>query len=71
MLVVTDPARERPMRYALLPLLLLAGCTYVPLTNLGQCSAITNARACQEDPYVVRWDSDNPAPSGESQKTAR
>jgi hypothetical protein len=59
------------MRYALLPLLLLSGCTYVPLTNLGTCTAIANARACQENPYVVRWHSENTAPSGESQNTAR
>ena len=59
------------MRYALLPLLLLAGCTYVPLTNLGQCSATTNARACQEDPYVIKREAYPPEPSGESQKTAR
>ena len=58
------------MRYALLPLLLLAGCTYIPLTNLGPCSATTNARACQEDPYVVKRDSESTGTGGESQKTS-
>ena len=46
------------MRYACLLLLLLSGCTVVPVTrDLGPCAAITNARACQEDPYVVKRDS--------------
>jgi hypothetical protein len=59
------------MRYALLPLLVLSGCTYIPLTNLGPCTATTNARACQENPYIVKWHSESAAASGESQKTAR
>ena len=59
------------MRYALLPLLLLPGCTYVPLTNLGPCTATAHARACQENPYIVTWHSESTVPSSDSQKTAR
>jgi hypothetical protein len=53
----------------LLPLLLLPGCTIVPISYAGPCSATTNSRGCQEDPYLVRWNSDSTTPSGESQKT--
>jgi hypothetical protein len=67
---------EIPMRRALLLLLLLlslslSGCTIVPITYAGPCSGVTNARGCQEDPYVVRWGSEDSTPSGESQKTTR
>ena len=60
------------MRHVLLLLLLsLSGCTIVPISNAGPCSVVTNSRGCQEDPYVVRWDSEDSTPSGESQKTTR
>jgi hypothetical protein len=60
------------MRYALLlPLVLVSGCTIVPISYAGPCSAVTNWRGCQEQPYIVKWESDSSAPSGESQKTTR
>jgi len=61
------------MRYALLllPLLLLSGCTIVPISYAGPCSATTNWRGCQENPYVVRWHSEDTASSGGSQTTTR
>jgi hypothetical protein len=68
MLAVTALPSEKTMRFALFTLFLLSGCTYIPLADLGPCSATTNARACQEDPYVLKWDSADTAPSGESQK---
>lgn len=61
------------MRYACLLLLLLSGCTIVPVTSdLGPCAAITNARACQEKPYVVRHDSgwDTASSQGDSSQKA-
>ena len=42
----------------LLPLLLLSGCTIVPISYAGPCSGVTNSRGCQEDPYLVRWHSE-------------
>lgn len=61
------------MRYALLlPLLLLSGCTIVPIADAGPCSAVTNWRGCQYNPYyVVKSSSESTTPSGESQKTTR
>jgi len=60
------------MRYAfLLPLLLLSGCTIVPIADAGPCSAVTNWRGCQYNPYVVRRDSESTTPSGDSQTTSR
>ena len=49
---------ERPMRYVLLVSLLslLGGCTLVPIADPGPCAAVTNARGCQENPYVVKSD---------------
>jgi len=47
------------MRYALLLLSLLSllsGCTLVPIADVGPCAAVTNARGCQEKPYVVKSD---------------
>jgi len=61
------------MRYAL-PLLLLllsSGCTIVPISYAGPCSAVTNWRGCQEDPYIVKWHSDDTASTGGSQTTTR
>ena len=45
------------MRYACLLLLLLSGCTIVPIADVGPCVAISNSRGCQEKPYVVKHDS--------------
>lgn len=57
------------MRYALLPLLLLSGCTLVPIADAGPCAAVTNARGCQEKPYyIVRHESGSTAQSDSSQK---
>jgi hypothetical protein len=44
------------MRYVLLLSLLslLAGCTLVPIADAGPCAAVTNARGCQEKPYVIK-----------------
>jgi hypothetical protein len=50
------------MRYAFL-LLLLSGCTIVPIADAGPCSAVTNARGCQYDPYVVRQDAETASAS--------
>ena len=59
------------MRHVLLlPLLLLSGCTIVPIADAGPCSGVTNWRGCQYNPYVVRRDSESTASSGESQKTS-
>lgn len=55
----------------LLPLLLLPGCTIVPISYAGPCSGVTNWRGCQENPYFVRWHSDDTAPSSGSQTTTR
>ena len=46
------------MRYVLLVSLLslLGGCTLVPIADPGPCAAITNARGCQQNPYVVKSD---------------
>ncbi len=58
------------MRYALLPLLLLSGCTtLVPIADLGPCAAVTNARGCQANPYYIVWhESASTAQSDSSQK---
>jgi hypothetical protein len=59
------------MRYAFLPLLaaLLTGCVIVPIADAGPCSAVTNARGCQYNPYVVRKvDQQTQADAGASQK---
>jgi hypothetical protein len=56
------------MRYALLSLLLLSGCTLVPIADTGPCSGTTNTRGCQEQPYVVKWDQQATAETGSSQK---
>jgi hypothetical protein len=47
------------MRYALLLSLLsvLAGCTLVPIADPGPCAGVTNARGCQEKPYVIKSES--------------
>lgn len=44
------------MRYVSLPLLLLSlsGCVLVPVADAGPCSATTNARGCQQNPYVIK-----------------
>ena len=61
------------MRYALLlPLLLLSGCTLVPIADAGPCAAVTNSRGCQEKPYVIKrgdggWSTTQ---SGASEKAA-
>jgi len=49
---------ERLMRYVLLVSLLslLGGCTLVPIADAGPCAAISNARGCQDKPYVVKPD---------------
>ena len=46
------------MRYTLLLSLLslLSACTLVPVADPGPCSGISNARGCQEKPYVVKSD---------------
>jgi hypothetical protein len=47
------------MRYALLLLSLLSllsGCTLVPIADPGPCVAVSNARGCQEKPYVIKSD---------------
>jgi hypothetical protein len=56
------------MRYTLLPLLLLSGCTIVPIADVGPCSGTTNMRGCQEQPYVVKWEQQATAETGSSQK---
>ncbi len=55
------------MRYALL-LLLLSGCTIVPIADAGPCSATTNARGCQENPYLVKRGTESTAQGDASQK---
>jgi hypothetical protein len=65
---------EKPMRYApLLLLVLLPGCTLVPLADAGPCVAVSNARGCQDKPYIVRSEAESTAQSDSSQKagTAR
>jgi hypothetical protein len=42
------------MRYAAFLLLLLSGCTLVPIADAGPCVAVSNARGCQYNPYVIR-----------------
>ena len=58
------------MRYALLSLLLslLAGCTLVPIADAGPCAAVTNARGCQDKPYVIKSGSESTAQSDSGQK---
>jgi hypothetical protein len=62
------------MRYALLLLLvLLPGCTIVPIADAGPCAAVSNWRGCQEKPYIVKSETESTAQSDGSQKagTAR
>jgi hypothetical protein len=64
------------MRYALLLSLLslVSGCTIVPVADAGPCVAVSNARGCQDKPYViVRSGSETTAQGDSSQKagTAR
>ncbi len=55
------------MRYALL-LLLLSGCTIVPIADAGPCSGTTNARGCQENPYLVKRGTESTAQADASRK---
>jgi hypothetical protein len=54
------------MRYALLLSLLswLSGCTLVPIADAGPCAAVTNARGCQEKPYIIKSESESTAQAG-------
>jgi hypothetical protein len=56
------------MRYVLLLLLLLSGCTLVPI-DAGVCSGVSNARGCQENPYINRSSEESASRGDESQKT--
>jgi hypothetical protein len=59
------------MRYAAFLLLLLSGCTLVPIADAGPCAAITNARGCQTDPYFIKRDAETASASqGDSSQKA-
>lgn len=60
------------MRYALLLLLLslMSGCTLVPIADAGPCAAVTNARGCQDKPYVIKSGGESTAQSDSGQKAS-
>ena len=47
---------------------LLPGCTLVPIADVGPCAAVTNARGCQEKPYIINPENESTARVDSSQK---